>query len=374
MRILHTADWHLGRSLHGRSLIEDQADLLDSLVAIARDTRPDLIVIAGDLFDRAVPPVEAVQLLDETLCRLVLGLGLPVLAIAGNHDSPSRLGYGSRLLAERRVFVCAGPEAVVVPFADRFGPVDVVAVPYAEPAAVRIALGCEGHDHAAAMAAQLARAAPEAPRAVVVAHAFVAGGAECESERPLSVGGTGCVPAALFERFAYTALGHLHRPQAHLAGRVRYAGSLMKYSFAEADQDKAVLLVEIDGEGAVRVEPLPLVPRRDLIVVEGHLEELRCRPPCEHYVSVRLRDTGAILDAHALLRDAFPNLLELSRPHYAPEVGEALAAGSARERGIEALFADFFAAMTGGPIGEAERRAFAEAYADWRAGEREAEA
>lgn len=374
MRILHTADWHLGRSLHGQSLIEDQAGLLEQLVAMAKATRPDVVVIAGDLFDRAVPPVEAVELLDETLCRLALDLGLAVVAIAGNHDSPMRLGYGARLLARGRVHMITAPCPSVVPFEDRFGPVELVAIPYAEPAAVRIALTCEAHDHAAALTAQLGRVASGCPRRVAVAHAFVTGGDICDSERPLTVGGTGCVPLAAFTGFAYTALGHLHRPQAHEDGRVRYAGSLMKYSFGEAGQAKGAVLVEIDGVGAVRCEVLPLTPRRDLVVVEGLLDELRRRPPVADYAAVRLLDTRAILDAQSQLRDAFPNLLELTRPFYAPEASATAASTAARERGMEALFADFFAAMTGEPIGEEERAAFADAFADWERQQREAAA
>src|SRR3954464_6712037 len=255
MRFLHTADWHLGRLFHGVHLTDDQRHVLNQVVEIARDSRPDVVLVAGDIYDRAVPPPEAVELLDEILSRLVIELKLPVVLIAGNHDSPGRLHFGSRLLAERRLYVTghlpARCEALVLE--DAHGPVSFYAIPYAEPSTVRQCLECpEVTDHNAAMAAILARVrenCPVSPRSVIVAHAFVAGGQECESERPLSVGGAGTVDVSCFAGFDYVALGHLHRPQKiHCpGGLVQYSGSLLKYSFDEADHSKSVTLVEMDA-------------------------------------------------------------------------------------------------------------------------------
>src|SRR3954462_763862 len=187
MRFLHTADWHLGRLFHGASLVNDQAHLLDQFVDIARDARPDVILVAGDIYDRAVPPPEAVAVLDDVLSRLVIDLKLPVVLIAGNHDSPGRLNFGSRLLAERRLYVTGhlAPRCEPLVLRDAHGPVCFYAIPYAEPSTVRQCLECDRiSDHNAAMAAILTRVREnheKNSRSVVIAHAFVAGGQECES-------------------------------------------------------------------------------------------------------------------------------------------------------------------------------------------------
>src|SRR4051794_40817170 len=209
MRFIHTADWHLGRLFHGVHLTNDQHHALMQLVELVKQERPDAVLVAGDIYDRAIPPPEAVELLDEVLCRLVIDLKIPVVLIAGNHDSPQRLNFGSRLLANRRLYVTgnlpAKCESVV--FADEHGPVHVYAVPYCEPMLVRQCLECEDVvDHDSAMRALVARIGtthPSGERKILMAHAFVAGGAECESERPLSVGGAGTVDAASLGGFDY---------------------------------------------------------------------------------------------------------------------------------------------------------------------------
>lgn len=378
MRILHTADWHLGRSLHGASLLEDQRHLLNELVRFAADARPDAVIVAGDVFDRSVPPQEAVELLDEILCRLVLDLGLPTVLIAGNHDSPIRLAFGARLLEQRRLAVAgdARPRTVFT-LDDAHGPVAFCAVPYAEPATVRQVLGCEAADHAAALAAQVeALGARTAARAVLVGHVFVAGGGESESERPLSIGGAGCVPLEALAGFTYVALGHLHRPQAFAGGRVRYAGSLLPYGFDEAGHGaKSVSLVEIDGAGEVRVEAVPLTPLRGVRTVRGRLAELLAGPRCDDHVSVVLEDTEALLDPVGQLRQVFGRLRDVQRPFYAPGGAARATNGTATgltERGVPDLFADFFAQVVGEAMSDAQRGVLAELVEAWQREQREA--
>lgn len=376
MRLLHTADWHLGRSLCTRPLLEDQALILAQITAIARDSRPDLVVIAGDLYDRALPPSDAVRLLDETLCELVLGLGVRVVAIAGNHDSPDRIGFAARLLEQGGLVLhgLPAPRApVIVP--DAHGTVAVHPVAYAEPASVRAALAVEVHDHDAALRAQLAALERgTGRREIVVAHGFVTGGAESPSERPLSVGTAGRVQADAFAGFAYVALGHLHRPQALAAGRLRYAGAPLAYSFAEAGQAKSVALVEIDAAGGLRHELVPLTPRRAVRVVSGTLAELLVGPRSEDYLRAELTDTGALLDPFGRLQERFPNLLEIGRP--ALELAGTGVAGpggsEALERDIAELFAEFVAQLRDRPLDAAEARTFAELHAAWQEREREA--
>ncbi len=356
MRFLHSADWHLGRVYHGVSLLEDQAHVLQQFVRIAADTRPDAILLAGDIYDRSVPPAEAVRLLDLVLSELILALKIPVVMIAGNHDGPDRLAFGAGLL-QRAGLTVRGPvemDAAPLVLRDAHGEVEIHALPYAEPALVRSASGDDTiSDHHAALAAQTAAVrAARAPgrRAVVVAHAFVQGGAESESERPLSVGGSGAVGAEVFEGFDYVALGHLHRPQAVGGARIQYSGSLLKYSFAEADHAKSVNLVEMDAAGNCTVERIALVPRRDLRILEGELAALvavaASDPARDDYVLARLTDQGALLDAMGKLRSAYPNALAIERPALIGD-GPGRAAADHRRTRIQDLFASFHQETTG---------------------------
>ena len=393
-RFIHTADWHLGRLFHAVSLLEDQAHLLAQLLALIRDCRPQALIVAGDVYDRAVPTADAVRLLDETLAAVTVGLGVPVVMIAGNHDSPERLGFGAALLAAAGCHIRGPFSGTIEPvrFADADGPVAVFPIPYAEPALVRECLAepeAQGHD--AAMAATLARLAgaraaarAEGTRTIAVAHCFAAGGAGSESERPLCVGGAGQVEVRHFAGFDYLALGHLHRPQA--VGRAagvegHYAGSLFKYAFSEADHTKSVNLVELAADGTCRVERVPLSPRRDLRIIEGRLADLLAGPESntgpgesrEDYLWVRLQDPGPLLDPMGRLREVYPNVLHLDHPGLGG-TGTLTGPGSARERlrhTEETLFAGFFEQVTGDPLGSAEAAAFAAVLEDLRRGERE---
>lgn len=359
MRFLHTADWHLGRVYHGVSLLDDQAHVLRDFVRLAGETRPDAILIAGDVYDRSVPPADAVRLLDETLTELVVGLAIPVVLIAGNHDGPDRLAFGASLLGRAGLTVRGPVDASVAPvrLRDAHGEVAIYPLPYAEPALVRSAFGEEAlADHHAALGAQLRaiRAAHAAgTRSVVVAHAFVLGGSESESERPLSVGGSGAVGAELFAGFNYVALGHLHRPQQAGGEHIHYSGSLLKYSFAEAGHAKSVNLVEMDAAGRCTVERIALAPRRDLRIVEGTLADIVAGAAADSgrddYLLARLSDSGALLDAMGKLRTAYPNALAIERPLHARD-GPGRAAADHRRIRIEDLFASFYAETAGRPL------------------------
>ncbi len=365
MRILHTSDWHLGRLFHQVHLTDDQAHVLEQLHAMAKELKPDVIVVAGDLYDRAVPPAEAVELLDETLTRLILDLGIPTIAIAGNHDSAERVGFGNRMLAERGLHLAGTVgDSRCVTLGDADGPVDFVPIPYASPDAVRSYLHQEElRGHQAALAAQVesARAAiTPGRRSVAIAHAFVVGGAESGSERSLSVGGTGAVEASVFAGFDYVALGHLHRPQRVREERVRYSGSLLQYSFSEVDHDKSVSLIELDGAGAVSVETFPLVARRRLRIVEGTFDDIMrdaandAAP--QDYLLVRLTDRGLVMDAMPRLRSVYPHVLHLERTMF-QATGDQLLPAGADHRTMQPinLFATFFEQVTGGSITEPER-------------------
>lgn len=381
MRLIHTADWHLGRLFHNQHLTEDQAHVLDQLVELAREVRPAAVIVAGDLYDRAVPPTEAVSLLDEVLTRLVDEVGVPVVAIAGNHDSAARVGFAGRLLRERGLHVVGELPQAASPIVlhDEHGPVRISALPFADPAVARDAYGDpDVHDQQRVTAAGVRRAlAATEPneRHVLVAHAFVAGGLESESERPLTVGGAQQVAASVFDGFDYVALGHLHRPQTCGSPTVRYAGSLLKYSFAESAHAKSVSVVHIGppgsatadagqpGRAAVVVEEVALSPLRDVRRVEGTLAELLVRgasdPRRDDYVLGVLLDEGALFDPIGRLRAAYPNVLAIERPAYVHSGAD----GADRPRPGSVtdvqLFESFFSYVTDGELGEDRRKALA---------------
>ncbi|MGO4812317.1 exonuclease SbcCD subunit D [Cupriavidus sp. 2MCAB6] len=379
MRFLHTADWHLGRVFHARSLLEDQAWVLDQFVALVRDARPDAVLIAGDVYDRAVPPPEAVALLDDVLARIVVDAGVPVVMISGNHDSAQRLGFGARLLTAQGLHVAGRTEreATCVTLSDPDGEVKIYALPYAEPAAVRDAFGVDLPGHEAALAARLEaiRAShPAHARSVVVGHAFVIGGEASESERPLSVGGSGAVAAGVFDGFDLVALGHLHRPQT-FGQRIHYAGSLLKYSLSEVTHAKSVSLIELAGDGTVTIEPIALSPRRDLRIIEGQLADLLAHgaedPHRDDYIHAVLTDTGALLDPMARLRQAYPNALAIERAVLARS-GEASAPGQRlRQLDTAELFANFFKEVADEELDDDKRRVLAQLLEGMAAAERE---
>lgn len=372
MRFLHTADWHLGRQFHNVSLLEDQAHVLDQFVSLAKERAVDAVVIAGDVYDRAVPPAPAVSLLNEVLERLVLGAEIPVIMIAGNHDSPERLGFGNRLLTAGGFHVYGPLSSAVDPvvLSDAHGAVHFCPVPYADPAAVRLHLEDDSlHGHEAsvlALVSELRAKLPPKSRSVAIGHCWVTGGKESESERPLTVGGTGEVGAHCFDGFHYTALGHLHRPQ-QVGDGIHYSGSLLKYSFSEVDHRKSVTLVEVGPDGSVDTERIELSPRRDVRVIEGELDELLKGPtdgaPRDDYLLLRLTDRKAILDAIGKLRQVYPNVLHLERPGLQSGQSAELKGGDHLKRSEVDLYKDFYQEVTGNELIDGGEELFNEVVA-----------
>ncbi|WP_306590178.1 exonuclease SbcCD subunit D [Geothrix sp. 21YS21S-4] len=365
MRFLHTSDWHLGKTLCNANLLEDQAHALDQVAAMVKEAGAEALVVAGDLYDRAVPPKDAVALLDEFLDRIVRGLGVPVLIIAGNHDSPERLGFASGFLGTQGLHVAGPLDADAAPVV--IGGTAFHLLPYADPAMARHAFQAEGvRTHQDVLAAQLARARAVHPadhRFVAVAHAFVAGGEGSDSELGLAIGGTGEVDAGLFRECDYAALGHLHRPQQAGFAHVRYAGSLLKYSASEAGHAKSATLVELPERGPARTEILPFSPRRDLRRLRGRFDDLLRGPEgnADDYLFLELEDTGPVLDAMARLRRIYPNILGIQpAPRPTTPTETALSAAADRELDPALLFDAFFRGAAGRPMDEAERELFRE--------------
>jgi exonuclease SbcD len=319
MRLLHTSDWHLGRSLHRADLLGAQAAFLDSVVETVRAERVDAVLVAGDVYDRALPPVEAVALFDEALHRLT-DAGARVVLISGNHDSARRLGVNARLLDRAGVHLRTRVDALADPvlLADEHGPVAVYPLPYLEPAAVAAQLPGGTHDAVLGAALDAVRndlAGRGAARSVVLAHAWVHGGAASESERDVSVGGAAAVPASLFDDLDYVALGHLHGPQT-LAPHLRYSGSPLAYSFSEAGHTKGSWLVELGATGRTHVEQVPAPVQRRLSVLRGTLTQLLTDPEYTavegDFVSVTLTDAARPEAAMDRLRARFPHTLVLA--------------------------------------------------------------
>jgi exonuclease SbcD len=370
MRLIHTSDWHLGRTLHGESLLEYQAAFLDWLLSQAAEQRADAVIVAGDIYDRAVPSIDAVAILDRALHGFATAR-IPVLIISGNHDSAVRLGFGGRLseLAGVHLRTSVADIGRPVVLSDAHGEVAIYGIPYLLPDAVMADLGAE-RSHTSVLAAATALIRRDASergvgRTVVAAHAFVTGGKTSDSERDIRVGGISDAPASVFAGLTYVALGHLHGQQQVEAGQhgttVRYSGSPLAYSFSERRQAKSVTLAEIDGSGQVVTTALAAPAARPLREVRGTLDELLRRASGDlaglagAWVKAVLTDTVRPAAPMERLRDKWPHTLVLD---FAPE-GELISAAADVRRLAEVtdpvarcgLFVEY---TTGGPPDEAE--------------------
>ena len=329
MRLLHTSDWHLGRGLHGLSLHAAHQAFIDHLVDVVQGERVDAVLISGDLYDRAVPPPDAVELWDEAQTRLVLEAQTQVVVIAGNHDSPARLGVSSRLLERAGMHVRVGTRAVGVPvlLQDEHGPVACYPIPYLEPAVAVADWGVDDRSHATALGAAMDRvradlATRAGARSVVMAHAFVTGGQSCDTERDISVGGVQHVPGSVFGGMDYVALGHLHGRQ-RLGAGLYYSGSPLAFSFSEAAHTKSSYLVNLVAGGLDTVEDIPApVPRR-MARLTGTLDELLSSSAYgadeDCWVEATVTDPVRPLAPYDRLKQRFPHLLKLIAPSLAAE-------------------------------------------------------
>jgi exonuclease SbcD len=363
VRILHTSDWHLGRSFHREDMLGHQAAWVDHLLDTVERERVDLVVVSGDVYDRALPPVDAVRLADETFARLACSRAR-VVVTSGNHDSAQRLGFGSRLIDASGVHLRtdAGTVGTPVLLGDDHGPVAVYGLPYLEPDAVREPWGLRGRSHEAALTEAMARvradlaSRPAGTRSVVLAHAFVAGAQPSDSERDISVGGVSLVPTSVFDGIDYAALGHLHGRHT-LTDHVRYSGSPLAYSFSEADHHKGSWLVDLDGGGLAGAEFVDAPVPRPLARLTGRLEELLADPALARHegswVQATLTDEARPSQPMERLRARFPHTLVLT---FAPPSGGATSAPVARTHGRSDhdIALDFVAELRGTPATGAE--------------------
>ncbi|MGC4111994.1 MAG: exonuclease SbcCD subunit D [Nocardioides sp.] len=361
MRILHTSDWHLGRSFHRVGMLGHQAEFVDHLLEVVASERVDLVVVAGDVYDRALPHVDAVRLADETLARLADSRARVVIS-SGNHDSAQRLGFGARLIDAAGVHLRTDVAAVGVPvlLEDAHGPVAVHALPYLDPLALHEPWQLPARTHEAAVAEAMRRVrgdlAAHPVRSVVLAHAFVAGGRPSDSERDISVGGVSAVPDTLFEGISYTALGHLHG-RATLDATLRYSGSPLAYSFSESGHTKGTWLVDLGRDGVTDATFLEAPVPRPLSVLTGELESLlgdRGLTGVEqHWLQVTLTDAVRPERPMERLRARFPHVLVLGFAPAGEELPSVVAA-TPQGRSDHEIALDFVEAMRGGPASSEE--------------------
>ncbi len=357
MRIIHTADWHLGRIFHGIHLTDDQAYVLEQFLSIVKDIRPDVIVVSGDIYDRAIPPYDAVSLLDEVISRLVRDVGCKVVMIAGNHDSPERLSFGSKLFENSNLYILGRFSNCLLPIQieDEFGLVNIYAIPFLEPAIVREELNNEEittHERSLrAILDIIGQNKPKDKRSLLVAHAAVIGGQCSDSERPISIGGTQTVDPSIFQGFNYVALGHLHQPQSISKPYIQYAGSILKYSFSEAHHKKSITFVEMDAYGNCNINRIPLVPRYDLRIVKGRLEEIIQNadndPNKDDYIKVILLDENPVLNAMSRLRKVYPNTLHIERANIMLPTSRLNCSIDHNKLSEQEIFSSFFHHVTG---------------------------
>ena len=364
MKFLHLADLHLGKRVNGFSMLEDQAHILRQILAILDGEQPDGVLIAGDVYDKSVPSVEAVELLDGFLTELRTR-GVPVLLISGNHDSPERLAFGGRVMDSCGIHISPVYDGALAPVTlhDAFGPVHVWLLPFVKPAHVRRWFpDADIESYTDAMAEAVAHMDIDtAARNVLVTHQFVTGGTRSGSEE-LSVGGTDNVDSGVFAPFDYVALGHLHGAQHIGRETIRYAGSPLKYSFSEARQHKSVTVVTLGEKGDVQVRTVALTPLRELREIRGSYDELTARSFYEHttyrsdYLHLILTDEQDVFDAMSRLRTIYPYLMTLDYDNARTRAagGMSVPAETERRTPLE-LFEALYQRQNHRPMSEVQR-------------------
>lgn len=374
MRFLHLADLHLGKIVNGFSMLPEQKAILSQVREIAGKEQVACVVIAGDVYDRPVPPAEAIELLDEFLTGLTED-GLQVLIAAGNHDSGIRLGFAGRILEKKGLVIVGTPTVPVkkVTFLDSYGEVAFFLIPFFKPASLKEIFGeaPETTEDAVRMLLGQEETA-ETVRKVLVTHFFVTGKGQqpelSDSETAVRVGGVEQVDAGLFADFDYTALGHLHKCQKMGEGNVWYAGSPLKYSFSEVHHEKSVLLVELKDKGDIRIQHCPLKPIHDMRKIRGSLEQLLSpetagAEDCEDYLCVCLTDEEELLDPMERLRTVYPNVMQLvvEKNGRIPE-GTKVILPQKKQQSMPELFQEFFEQVTGRELDEERRQLVWDAF------------
>lgn len=356
MRFLHTADWHIGKIVHEQSMLADQAYILEQLIEQVEEYEVDAVLMAGDLYDRSLPPKEAVSLVNQTLSRLINELEVPVFIIAGNHDSNERIEYLSGVAEAKQLYM----EGTLKAYTRKVSlkEADIYMMPYADHVLIRQALDQpEIRTIEEAVAAQVEQITSsddfDCSRInMVMFHGYVISGSrtsleESDSERPLSIGTAEWIDQSIFDAFDYVALGHLHKGQKVGSNRIRYSGSPLKYSKSEATHQKKSFIIDIDRD-SLEVTPVPLIPKRDMRIVRGAFDDLMQQDWSDDYIFIELTDDMFIQDAMSRLRGQFPQVLGLEYVNLRADQSTYQTARSQdlKRQSIESLFSDFFEQYT----------------------------
>ncbi|MFA9465458.1 MAG: exonuclease SbcCD subunit D [Velocimicrobium sp.] len=366
MKLIHTGDLHIGKMISEYTMLDEQRYILNQIVEIAKEEKVDGVILAGDIYDRAIPPSDAVKALNDFLTELSRD-GIAIFLVSGNHDSPERLAFGKELLKNQKLYIAAefSNKVESVTWTDEYGEVNLYLLPFAKPALMRH-FGYEGTTYAACINDVMEKLKiDETKRNLLVTHHFVAGGTlnieEPEAEYPISVGGIDVVDYQCLKKFDYVALGHIHRAQQVGYETIRYSGSPLKYSFSEVDHEKSVVCIELKEKGDVSVKEILLRPMRDLRAIKGTLEKLTnedvvkaCNP--DDYLKVTLTDTKEILDPIGKLRCFYPNVCKLileKNIHHETEI-ETMAKEMTRRSVID-IFEEFYEKVTDQELDEVSK-------------------
>ncbi|RTZ18316.1 exonuclease SbcCD subunit D [Vibrio aquaticus] len=368
MKFLHTSDWHLGRQFHNVSLLDDQKVVLNQITAYLQDNKVDAVVIAGDIYDRSVPPTAAIELMNQFVETVCGELGVPIILIPGNHDGAERLGFASKQMKGAGLHILSNFADMVTPviISSDIGPVAFYGMPYNDPELVRhhFKQSVSSHDDAHKLLCDEIKTHFNAEhKNVLISHCFVDGAIESESERPLSIGGSDRVSHEHFVDFDYVALGHLHQPQKKGEEYIRYSGSLMKYSFSEQHQKKGMTLVEFDEQGFRSATHIDLVAPHQMRIIEGELDTIieqgKTDPNNEDYLLVRLMDKHAILNPMDKLRAVYPNVLHLEKPGMLIGMEQEMASAKLARSETD-MFRDFFLEAQNSELSEEQDKAISD--------------
>lgn len=354
MRFFHTADWHLGRIFHNVSLLEDQKYIIEQLISEINQCKPDAVIIAGDVYDKAIPPEGAIRLLEDFINRVGGELDVPIIMISGNHDSGARLSFASSVLQKANVHIIGKSELDTSPIIlnDEHGEVYIYPLPYLTPLAARsLYKDSEIKTHQDVLERQTAcilNDHPKDKRNLLVIHEFVTGAEESESERQLTVGGTSHIDSSIVSAFNYVALGHLHRPQSCGQEHIRYSGSLLKYSFSEVSHIKGVTEVIFDANGFSKCNSINLKPLRDMRIIQGKFDDILQKSRLDNctndFIRAELFDDTTIYEPMRRLKEVYPNILETKyiKQHNTQGISSEKSFHDLHKQGVIELFDEFY--------------------------------
>lgn len=367
MKLMHISDLHIGKRVNEFSMLEDQEYILNEIIKIAKDENISGIIIAGDVYDKTVPPIEAVDLADEFLTKLVEE-NISIYMISGNHDSPERLNFGSRIMEKNNLFICGEYDGDLrkIVIEDEYGKLNIYFLPYIKPSIVNNKLGLETktYDESVKEALKVIDIDVES-RNILIAHQFVTFGStvpELSDSETKSLGGIDNVDASVFDKFDYVALGHIHKPQKIGREVIRYSGSPLKYSFSECNHKKSVCIVDFKEKNNCEIKLVPLIPKRDMKQLKTSMEDLKSGNilssiPSDTYMHITLTDDEEVIDAISKVREIFKNVmvLDFDNKRNAENLSDTtITSEDLKQKTPKELFVDFFSSQNNVELTESQ--------------------